>query len=51
MAARENVGRRPARDAQRGSFTEIALVQIGADQQDKFFDWTQRELLPALQSP
>lgn len=31
-------------------FDEIALVQIGADHQDDFFGWAQRELLPALRS-
>ena len=31
-------------------FTEIALVQIGADQQPAFVDWAERELLPALRS-
>ncbi len=31
-------------------FTEVALVQIGADQQDEFMPWATRELLPALQS-
>jgi G6PDH family F420-dependent oxidoreductase len=29
-------------------FTEIALVQIGAEQQEKFTAWAERELLPAL---
>jgi G6PDH family F420-dependent oxidoreductase len=29
-------------------FTEIALVQIGGDQQEPFFRWAQDELLPAL---
>ncbi len=31
-------------------FTEIALVQIGADQQQPFMAWAQAELLPALRS-
>jgi G6PDH family F420-dependent oxidoreductase len=31
-------------------FTEIALVQIGADQQDEFIAWAEGELLPALRS-
>jgi G6PDH family F420-dependent oxidoreductase len=31
-------------------FTEIALVQIGADQQEPFIAWAQHELLPALRS-
>ena len=29
-------------------FTEIALVQIGGDQQQKFLDWAEKSLLPAL---
>lgn len=29
-------------------FTDIAVVQIGGDHQDGFFDWAQQELLPAL---
>jgi G6PDH family F420-dependent oxidoreductase len=29
-------------------FTHVALVQIGGDQQDGFFQWSQAELLPAL---
>lgn len=28
--------------------THIALVQIGADQQEPFFSWAEKELLPAL---
>jgi G6PDH family F420-dependent oxidoreductase len=31
-------------------FTEIALVQIGAEQQQPFIAWAERELLPALRS-
>jgi G6PDH family F420-dependent oxidoreductase len=31
-------------------FTEIALVQIGADRQKPFIAWAERELLPALRS-
>jgi G6PDH family F420-dependent oxidoreductase len=31
-------------------YTEIAIVQIGADQQAPFTAWAQRELLPALRS-
>jgi G6PDH family F420-dependent oxidoreductase len=31
-------------------FTEVALVQIGGDQQDKFMPWAEKELLPALRS-
>jgi G6PDH family F420-dependent oxidoreductase len=31
-------------------FTEVALVQIGADQQAPFMGWAQEELIPALQS-
>ncbi len=38
---------RPFIDA---GFTEIALVQIGADQQQPFMGWAEAELLPALRS-
>ncbi|MGK2933022.1 MAG: TIGR03557 family F420-dependent LLM class oxidoreductase [Solirubrobacterales bacterium] len=31
-------------------FTEVALVQIGEDQQDGFIDWAESDLLPALRS-
>jgi G6PDH family F420-dependent oxidoreductase len=31
-------------------FTEVALVQIGGDQQEKFTAWAERELLPALRA-
>ena len=31
-------------------FTEVALVQIGADSQPGFIDWAQEKLLPALRS-
>src|ERR1700759_4019296 len=31
-------------------FTEVALVQIGAEQQDEFIGWAESELLPALSS-
>jgi G6PDH family F420-dependent oxidoreductase len=31
-------------------YDEVALVQIGADQQEKFIGWAQRDLLPALRS-
>ncbi len=29
-------------------FSHVALVQVGADRQGAFLDWSQRELLPAL---
>jgi G6PDH family F420-dependent oxidoreductase len=38
---------RPFVDA---GFTEVALVQIGADQQDPYMTWAEQELLPALRS-
>jgi G6PDH family F420-dependent oxidoreductase len=38
---------RPFIDA---GFTEVALVQIGDDQQEAFFGWAEQELLPALRS-
>jgi G6PDH family F420-dependent oxidoreductase len=31
-------------------FDEVALVQIGAEHQDVFFDWAQEKLLPALRT-
>ena len=31
-------------------FTEVALLQIGADRQEQFIGWAERELLPALRS-
>jgi len=31
-------------------FTEVALIQIGAEHQEQFNNWAQRELLPALRS-
>ncbi len=31
-------------------FTEVALVQIGAAQQEPFIQWAERELLPALRT-
>ncbi|MFK0045945.1 LLM class F420-dependent oxidoreductase [Streptomyces sp. NPDC090741] len=36
---------RPYIDA---GFTEVALIQIGGDQQEPFLDWSERKLLPAL---
>jgi G6PDH family F420-dependent oxidoreductase len=38
---------RPYLDA---GFTEVALVQIGAEHQQAFIDWAQESLLPALRS-
>jgi G6PDH family F420-dependent oxidoreductase len=38
---------RPFIDA---GFTEIALVQIGGEQQQPFIDWAEQELLPALRA-
>ena len=38
---------RPFIDA---GFTEVALVQIGAEHQEAFVSWAERELLPALRS-
>lgn len=32
-------------------FTEVALVQIGGDNQRPFLDWAEKELLPALREP
>jgi len=36
---------RPFADA---GFTEVALVQVGGEQQRPFIDWAEKELLPAL---
>lgn len=36
---------RPYVDA---GFTEVALVQIGGDQQKPYLEWAERKLLPAL---
>jgi hypothetical protein len=38
---------RPFIDA---GFSEVGLVQIGADQQGEFMGWAEQELLPALRS-
>jgi G6PDH family F420-dependent oxidoreductase len=38
---------RPFLDA---GFTEVALVQIGAGEQDSFLSWAEEQLLPALRS-
>jgi hypothetical protein len=38
---------RPYLDA---GFSEVALVQIGAERQQAFIDWAQESLLPALRS-
>jgi hypothetical protein len=29
-------------------FTHVAVVQIGGDAQDQFFDWARSDLLPEL---
>lgn len=34
----------------KAGFTDVALVQIGGDQQDEFFGFAERELLPALRA-
>ncbi len=31
-------------------FSHVALVQIGGETQGAFFDWAERDLLPALRS-
>jgi hypothetical protein len=31
-------------------FTHVALVQIGGGHQDRFLEWAQSDLLPALES-
>jgi hypothetical protein len=32
----------------KAGFDELALVQVGGDQQGPFFGWAEKELLPAL---
>jgi hypothetical protein len=39
---------RDVRAAEEAGFDEIALVQIGAAHQKPFFEWAEKELLPAL---
>jgi G6PDH family F420-dependent oxidoreductase len=39
---------RAIKKAMKAGYTHIALVQIGADRQDKFAAWASSELLPAL---
>jgi G6PDH family F420-dependent oxidoreductase len=36
------------REFEQAGFTDVALVQIGGDQQEGFFDFAEKELLPAL---
>ena len=36
------------REFERAGFTHIALVQVGADTQERFINWAATELLPAL---
>ncbi|NBH09187.1 TIGR03557 family F420-dependent LLM class oxidoreductase [Amycolatopsis sp. SID8362] len=36
------------REFERAGFTDVALVQIGGDQQEGFLDFAEKELLPAL---
>lgn len=43
----EHVEIKPFIDA---GYTEVALVQIGAEHQTDFISWAERELLPALRS-
>jgi hypothetical protein len=33
---------------EQAGFTDVALVQIGGDQQEGFLDFAEKELLPAL---
>ncbi|RSN04191.1 LLM class F420-dependent oxidoreductase [Nonomuraea sp. WAC 01424] len=39
---------RSVREFADAGYTHVALVQIGHDQQEPFFDWAEKELLPAL---
>jgi G6PDH family F420-dependent oxidoreductase len=36
------------REYAEAGFTEVALVQVGGEHQRPFFDWAEKELLPAL---
>jgi hypothetical protein len=36
------------REYVQAGFTHVALVQVGAERQHDFIDWSARELLPAL---
>jgi len=36
------------REYVQAGFTHVALVQVGAEHQHDFIDWSARELLPAL---
>jgi len=36
------------REFEKAGFTDVALVQIGGDQQEGFLDFAEKELLPAL---
>jgi G6PDH family F420-dependent oxidoreductase len=38
------------REFEKAGFTDVALVQIGGDQQEGFLDFAEKELLPALRS-
>ncbi|MBF8193332.1 TIGR03557 family F420-dependent LLM class oxidoreductase [Nonomuraea sp. K274] len=41
---------RAVREFAEAGYTHVALVQIGHDQQQPFFDWAEKELLPALRT-
>ena len=36
------------REFEKAGFTDIAVVQVGGDNQPAFLEWAQQELLPAL---
>ena len=38
------------REFERAGFTHLALIQVGADTQEQFFEWAATELLPALRA-
>jgi G6PDH family F420-dependent oxidoreductase len=52
MPCGPDVGRHVAavREFVEAGFTDVALVQVGADQQGAFLDWAEAELLPELRS-
>jgi G6PDH family F420-dependent oxidoreductase len=39
------------REFEAAGFTHVALVQVGADTQERFISWAATELLPALRTP
>jgi hypothetical protein len=52
MPCGPDAGRHAAgiREFEAAGFTHVALVQIGADTQERFITWAAAELLPALRA-